>query len=102
MSVKFEEMGIAALLPGMQYVLDKVQEELSRMRDLLAQSQNGSSGVMEVPKKSSNKAKSTGSGNWWGKMTAEERSIEMRRRMKVRLRNQAKKRQDEESLNGRA
>ena len=38
---KYEQMGLAALLPGMQHMIDCMQAELDRMRSELASMQNG-------------------------------------------------------------
>lgn len=69
----FDKMGRAALIPGMQYMLDEMQQLLDKFREYL----NG-----EEPKKRGPKAGSL--STYWSKMTPEERSAEMVRRMNKR------------------
>lgn len=63
----FAQMGIAALLPGMQYAVDQMQKVLNDMREALGAPQNG-----RPPAK--------GKQGGWEKMTSAQRSLEMKRR----------------------
>ena len=38
---KFSQMGVAAMIPGMQHMIELMQTELNRMRSLLDAAQNG-------------------------------------------------------------
>jgi hypothetical protein len=67
MNPDFAQMGMATLIPGMQYLLDKMQHELDQMRNTLAATQ-------QQPKRKRNMSA------YWGKMTPEERSAEVKRR----------------------
>jgi hypothetical protein len=72
---RFSEMGMASLLPGMQYMLDQMQGELSHIRQTLAAHQ-------ELKPKNSGP---------WANMSPKERSIEMKRRIEVRRRKKQAK-----------
>ena len=80
-SSNWERMGLAAMVPGMQYLIELMQAELDRMRDMLA-------GAAETqPRKApssglNTKGKPVGD-SYWASMTAEERSAEMLRRRAV-------------------
>jgi hypothetical protein len=78
----YAQMGMAALIPGMQYMIEHMQKELDSMREYLgilqtADDDGGDKGPMKNPKRVK------GSQGPWKDMTPEERSIEMRRRMAV-------------------
>jgi hypothetical protein len=79
---RYAAMGVAALLPGMQYTIEVMQAKLDEMRALLAHVQE--SGAQPEPK-------SPRGGASWASLTPEERSTEMRRRMAV-ARGEAKPR----------
>jgi hypothetical protein len=93
----FQTMGIAAMLPGMQHMLELMQHELDRMREMLAAAQTGELPRAVVknlgyrveqrrpvgrpprtPEQARFKAKSG-----WDKLSPEERSAEMMRRIQV-------------------
>lgn len=70
----YTQMGMAALLPGMQHLIELMQGELDRMRTTLEQLQSG-----EAP------VKKDGRGStYWAAMTPEQRSIEMKKRWRDR------------------
>ena len=66
----FEQMGKAALIPGMQYMLDMMQKQLDEFRAAL-------NGVSKIKERKPN--------TYWQSMTPEERSAEISRRHKVTL-----------------
>ena len=87
--MNYEQMGIAAMIPGMQHMIDLMQRELDAMRAQLAQAQNGGSALDAVRKykrgmplwvEEEFARKSKATGGWWAKLTPEERSAEMKRR----------------------
>ena len=82
----YEKFGIAALIPGMQHMVDLMQRELDDMRKMI------SSEDTKIPKKilGDRKKQGTASKAYWAKMTPEQRSTEMRRRMQVAKRRKAK------------
>ena len=91
---KFGKFGLAALLPGMQYMLDLMQKELDQYRQALQETEEKPKStrkpvVQLVNGKENDKL--TGPRSYWYKMTAEQRSAEMARRMKVRDKNLAKR-----------
>ena len=80
---KYAMSGMAAFLPGMQYMVELMQRQLDEFRLQLAAMQ----GVEEKPR-------SNGHNNYgWAGMTAEERSAEMKRR-------QAKRKKKRSGWNG--
>jgi hypothetical protein len=93
---KFVQMGIATLMPGMQYMIERMQATLDEMRGQLARLQ----GAEEAEPVTSKRRVDAGKQGWAG-MSAEERSAEMRRRYKVRAKkaraSAAKSRWDEMS-----
>lgn len=72
-------MGMAALLPGMKYFLERMQAELNNFELELEGLQNS-----QQPKKKI-------INSYWAKLTPEERSAEIIRRQKVAAKNRAKK-----------
>lgn len=88
-SVTYEQMGMAALLPGMQHVLAILEGHINEMRDQIAALQghpakrgrgrppmrHDDEQVAEVMKRGGNAQK-----KYWAKMTPEQRSAEMIRR----------------------
>lgn len=98
--MNYQQMGIAAMIPGMQHMIDLMQRELDSMRAQLAQAQNSGSarGFMEERKRGPGRPKliegnfeaddaakefqrkSRASSSFWARMSPEERSAEMRRR----------------------
>ena len=83
---RYAAMGMAAMLPGLQYALELMQHQLDDFRAELARLQGGEAPRAKIgrPKGSANKAKSG-----WENMTAEERSAEMKRRQAVAKANKA-------------
>lgn len=96
---RFSEMGIASLLPGMQFMLDEMQERLNNMKQtLLAFQEQRQEGLRQVardvnqefgfePKRRGRPPGLRGiSGvkSYWEKMTPEERSAEGLRRYRMR------------------
>lgn len=69
--------GMAAFLPGMQYMMELMQRQFDELRGQLALMQTGT------------KEKSHSNGHGWGDMSAEERSTEMKRRRAVSKHKQA-------------
>jgi hypothetical protein len=83
-SLRYAQMGMAALIPRMQHMIDRMQAELDEMREHLAQlQQNG-----DRPGTANGRRAQPAKRGWAG-MTAAERSTEMLRRMEVRKKNQA-------------
>lgn len=79
---KYAQMGLAALLPGMQYMIEQMQCLLDEQRALLARLQDDSQpGEKSL---SVNRKRRAGAKNAWSGMTAEERSREMKRRIRMR------------------
>jgi hypothetical protein len=70
---KYAQMGMAALLPGMQYMIERMQEQLDEMRLHLAALQGAPALA----------AKAETRGSSWKSLTPEERSAEMKRRRAV-------------------
>jgi hypothetical protein len=82
-TTKMAQMGMAALLPGMQFMIERMQAELDEMRRALGILQAG-----EVPKKVGRPRKvATGASGWSD--DPEERSREMKRRYEVRDKKRA-------------
>jgi hypothetical protein len=75
--------GIAAMIPGFQMAIDALQQSLDRMRAQLQQLQKGDAPPV--------KARRNPSKAYWSSMTPEERSKEMRRRIKKRRAAEAAK-----------
>ena len=77
----YEQMGIAALLPGMQHALEIIQGQIDHMRARLAELQGGEAAPRKVgrPKKTVN---SPAAKSGWPD-DPEERSREMKRRQAV-------------------
>jgi hypothetical protein len=87
---KFAQMGMAALLPGMQHMLDLMEDHLKTFRAALAHAQsNGASSNGTEPEEPKKRGRPPGLSNsdrsksYWGKMTPEERTAEMSRRFEV-------------------
>jgi hypothetical protein len=74
----YTQMGMAALLPGMQYALEQMHKLVEDFREQLAGLQNGSG------KTTTNKVGKKIATGYWDKMTPEQRSAEMKRRMASR------------------
>jgi hypothetical protein len=79
---RFSEMGMAALLPGMQYMVDQMQAELDRLKQTLqafqhyrSEADSGAAPRRGRPPGSKNSA--------WAGMTAAQRSAEMQRRQGI-------------------
>jgi hypothetical protein len=93
------QMGRAGMLPGIQIAIDLLQEHLDTMKAELYQLQavlaNGhaaetvaQSRRLAAPRKKGWPADAA--QGYWGKMTPEERSVEMQRRMALRTAKKAK------------
>lgn len=99
---RFTEMGIASLLPGMQYMIDEMQERLTHLKQtLLAFREHREEGLRRVareinqefgfePKRRGRPPGSkNGAGRYakkagsWANMSKAERSVEMKRRQMV-------------------
>jgi len=79
---EFAQMGIAALLPGMQYMLDLMQQALSEKRDLLTALQDGIGEVSQQKRIGRPPGAKNKRANGWP-ADPEERKAEMARRQKV-------------------
>lgn len=96
---------MAALLPGMQYMLEQMESTVERMREAIRQAQEASKAGMwdaardavaavlaaDAPKKRGRPAgrgrQSSGIKNYWAQFTPAQRSAEMRRRMMKAAKN---------------
>lgn len=81
----YEQMGRAALVPGMQHMIELMQAQLDEFRRALGQLQEPVRRGPGRPKVDhvDPEVRSRGSASYWAKMTPEERSAEMRRRQQV-------------------
>lgn len=81
----FAQMGIAALLPGVQYVIDQMQTLLDSMKEGLSALQNGT--VQPRPRRQPAVERKPGEKGWnkggWASLSPAERKLEGRRRLKV-------------------
>jgi hypothetical protein len=75
----YEKFGIAAMIPGMQHMIDLMQSELDKMRRVISEDTDDVKDSYSAPQK-----------KYWAKMTPEERSAEVIRRQKVAARNKKK------------
>jgi hypothetical protein len=85
-ATNYAKMGVAALLPGMVHMLERMQAEIDSMRAFLGVVDEHTT-IAPMPKRSrphSNAVKS-----YWAQMTPEERQIEMKRRVKLGMRRKA-------------
>jgi hypothetical protein len=80
----FEKFGMAALIPGMQHMIDLMQKELEYMRMAISTT-DIETDIEEIKFKPKKTKLSKGISTYWAKFTPEERSAEMRRRRKVTL-----------------
>jgi len=85
----YEEMGIAAMLPGMQHMITLMQRELDAMRATLARVQARKSGETPLEEETERKHRYNPSSgvaqrNYWARMTPEQRRAEMKRRGMVK------------------
>jgi hypothetical protein len=78
----YSVFGIAALLPGMQHMVDLMQEQLDQFREQLEAAQTSKKRIGRPPG-SVNKAQ--GPASFWAKMTPEQRRIEGQRRRAVAM-----------------
>lgn len=90
---RYTEMGMAALLPGMQHLIDRMQAELDDMRLQLAALQGGTAkparrAKSALPAQPPKSAGSAGMASYWARMTVEERSVEMKRRLALGMKRQ--------------
>jgi hypothetical protein len=84
---RWAEIGMKVCLPGMEYLYERIGKELDEFKTLLNLMQELKG--KQAPVKSLRH--SVGAKSGWSKMTAEERKIEMRRRMEISRRNKAAK-----------
>jgi hypothetical protein len=85
---KYEQMGLAATLPGMINAVEVLQGEIDRMRAVLGYAQERGAAPDE-----NEGQELTGQKAYWAKMTPEQRKSEMARRgMMGRAKRAAKKR----------
>ena len=77
---RYAQMGMAALIPGMQFVLDRMQQELDALRAQLASAQNVGLSPKRLGRLPGKRSKSAWTNT---NMSAEDRSIEMKRRQAV-------------------
>ena len=89
---RYAAMGVAALIPGMQHMLDRMQAELDDMRAQLGRLDQQRLATRRVRKPDRPKSSfSKGMTSFWGRMTADERSAEIiRRRSVTQAKRQAK------------
>ena len=85
--MNYQRMGMAALIPGMQFMIDRMQKELDDLRQVLTGLQQEKETDDDEPvgdlEKWLYKRKSKSSKSYWAGMTPKERSAEMKRRAKV-------------------
>jgi len=93
------QMGLAALLPGMRYMIEYMTKAYEEQRDRLARLQGGN-GLTKYGKKlgrplgtETSDKKKEGRGSSWGNMTKEQRSVEMKRRRQLGDANKLRKAQ---------
>jgi hypothetical protein len=79
----YEKLGIAAMIPGMQHMIDLMQQELDRMREMLVDNPVEDKKI-ERDKKIRGAKMSNHMKKYWAKMTPEQRSKEFARRMAIR------------------
>jgi hypothetical protein len=80
----YAKMGVAALLPGMVHMLERMQSEIDSMRAFLGVVDEHTT-IAPMPKRSRpHNKKSHAVKGYWAKMTPEERQVEMARRVKKR------------------
>lgn len=87
----YTQMGIAALIPGAQYVLAKIEGELDKLRAMLAAAQANGAGSARDYIEAEAPRKPDGRGSSWQGMTREERKAEGRRRAQKARENKAAK-----------
>jgi hypothetical protein len=87
----FEAMGLAAMLPGMQHMITLMQRELDNMRAALARIQERQNGYEETAEETAPRGKGSAQAAYWARMTPEERSAEMTRRLMLRDKKSAAK-----------
>lgn len=92
----YTQMGIAALIPGMQHLAASIEEfmekELGKMRAMLAAAQRAAVGsARDYLEEETLSRKPDGRGGYWQSMTPEERSAEGKRRAKKGRATKAKK-----------
>src|SRR5689334_15436999 len=77
---QFATMGMAAMLPGLQYAVELMQKQLDEFRARLAALQNGRARVCKPP----TAKRVNGIVEYWARMTPAERRAEMKRRGMIR------------------
>lgn len=103
-SALYEQMGIAALLPGMQRAYEALGAEIEQMRERLGMLQHPAKrgrppvnrdeqpvAVVEPVKPRADRGGSSSQKKYWAKLTPEQRSAEMLRRQALWAKNIAKK-----------
>jgi hypothetical protein len=80
----YAKMGVAALLPGMVHMLERMQAEIDSMRAFLEVVDEHTTAM---PKRSI--PRSNGVKDYWARMSPEERQAEMKRRVKLGMRRKA-------------
>lgn len=85
----YARMGIATLLPGIDFILNSVEHRLDELLALLAETEVSPEAPMVKPPE----AKTPGSGQaaYWANMTPQQRKREVMRRMRKRRRTIAKR-----------
>jgi hypothetical protein len=99
----YSVFGMAALLPGMQHMLNRMQKELDDFRQGLLAAQNGQAPIKRgrgrPRKEQSDQAGHTSGNKAWANLTPEQRSAEMRRRQQVAKANWLAKNQSARKSN---
>lgn len=91
---RFARMGMAAMMPGMVYMIELMQEQLDQLRAMIGMVQPEPQAPIRVTNKllerhddgtlTYKKRRAKGAGSYWDKLSPEERSAEMQRRMAKR------------------
>lgn len=82
--MSYARMGMAAMLPGMVHLLELMQAEVDRFRQLLEQAAAPKKRLGRPPKESyPPQERSSKIANYWAGMTPAERKREMKRRQEV-------------------
>jgi hypothetical protein len=82
----YAKMGVAALLPGMVHMLERMQSEIDSMRAFLGVVDEHTT-IAPMPKRSI--PRSNAVKDYWARMSPEERQVEMKRRVKLDMRRKA-------------
>lgn len=79
--MNFDQFGRASVIPGLAYAVELLQASLDDLRNTL-------NGLNEKPIKGTSSKKMK---EYWSNMTPEERSIEMKRRLKLGIARKRRK-----------